>query len=86
MNEQEVNILKQDIVTKDKIISTKSQENLKNVEKVKSLESELNDCTLIDSTNQKTIINLNDKISNQKRKIKAWKIVSAILLIGLALK
>lgn len=85
-NESQVEVLNQDIVTKDKIILAKTQENQKNVEKVLSLESQVRDCMTIDVVNTKTIENLNKQIKSEKKKVKAWKIIAVVLLVGLAVK
>lgn len=86
MNEKQVEILNQNLIIKDNYIAKQDSIIRVKTEKEKSFECSLGSQKDINDVNLKTIENLNLTITRQNKKIKAWKIIAAILLVGFAAK
>ena len=86
MNEKQVEILNENLVIKDKWIASQDSIIKVKTEKEKSFETTLSSQKDINDVNLKTIENLNLTITRQNKKIKAWKIIAAALLVGIAVK
>jgi hypothetical protein len=86
MNEKQVEILNQNLIIKDNYIAAQDSIIKTQLVKEKSFECAIGAQKDINDVNLKTIENLNLTITRQNKKIKAWKIISGILLVVLAVK
>ena len=85
-NGKQVEILNENLIIKDKWIASQDSIIKVKTEKEKSFETTLSSQKDINDVNLKTIENLNLTITRQNKKIKAWKIIAAALLVGIAVK
>ena len=86
MNEKQVEILNQNLIIKDNYIAAQDSIIKTQLVKEKSFECAIGAQKDINDVNLKTIENLNLTITKQNKKIKAWKIISGVLLVVLAVK
>ena len=86
MNEKQVEILNQNLIIKDNYIASQDSIIKTQLVKEKSFECAIGAQKDINDVNIKTIENLNLTIKKQNKKIKAWKIISGILLVVMAVK